>query len=146
MRPPKLIQPYVVSFAAQIVGAGAALRYLPCAPLQGALQNERFAVVDAQVRQHGGRAQYGWAIWERPGVYIEAEFHAVWCNSAGQWIDIAPRAMQGPPILFLPDPCRTYQGRQVNNVRKVLTRDEDVEQLFAVLDRMFMLANEAELN
>lgn len=146
MRPPKLIKPYVISFARQVVGANnAAPFYVKCSPVQGAAYDECFPLIDDCVANCGGTSVIGWAIWERPKVYIEAEFHAVWRAPSGEHIDFSPRRLPVPRILFLPDPCRKYNGTQVNNIRKALINDKDVKNFLALADEWFRLTNEGKL-
>ncbi len=87
----------------------------------------------------------GWAIWEVPGVFIEAEFHAVWRNGAGELIDLTPRAIATERITFLPDPNRKYLGRQVDNVRKALVNDIDVTRYLRGASRTFHIKNAGDL-
>jgi hypothetical protein len=42
-----------------------------------------FENVRQKVEKEGGRNQYGWALWEWPRVFIEAEHHAVYESSKG---------------------------------------------------------------
>lgn len=146
MRPPKLIKPYVETFVRQVVGGNGASPFcVSCAPLQGGPQNECFALVEAHVARHGGSAILGWAIWERPKVFIEAEFHTIWRTPDGRHIDIAPRGLPIPRILFAHDSRRKHNGMQVDNVRKALTKDKDVERFLYLRSEYFRLLNEGDL-
>src|SRR5207249_2626657 len=64
--------------------------------------------VDHLVKQHGGQAVMGWALWEmRPKkdlLWIEAERHVVWRNRDGQLVDVTPDATNERRRLFLADP------------------------------------------
>jgi hypothetical protein len=90
------------------------------------------------VEREGGRIQYGWAIWERPRVYIEAEHHAVYEPPGGlPWLDITPSA--SPEItrrLFLPDDTAVYdfenEGVLRDNFRLALSDDPIIQKFFAV--------------
>ena len=83
----------------------------------------------------------GWAIWATP-VMVEAEFHAVWSGPAGDLVDVSPRAHGETRILFLPDPSRTYEGRQVNNVREpVFKNDVLVARFIKVNNQIFDVMN-----
>ncbi len=146
MRPPKLIKPYVISFARQIVRADAVdLFYVPHRPISGASLNDCFAVVAAHIASNGGKAVLGWALWERPNVYIEAELHTVWQAPSGEYVDISPRPVQIPRILFLRDPARTYRGVQVDNIRKPFCTDKNVKRFLELASVRFRLFNEGEL-
>ena len=59
-------------------------------PLPEAEEMDCFVNVEQAIAKNGGRAVYGWAIWQVPGVYIEAEFHCVWENDAGEMLDVTP--------------------------------------------------------
>ena len=87
----------------------------------------------------------GWAIWEYPKVFIEAEFHSVWQAPDGVLHDLVPRQQPPVRILFVRDPRRRYVGRQVDNVRKPLTNDKNVKEFLALQGRMFALQNEGDL-
>jgi hypothetical protein len=95
-----------------------------------AVQEECFENVRLHVARHGGQAQHGWAIWEWPKVYWEAEFHCVWRSAHGELIDITPNNPAYPWILFLPDPVRVYRDRLVENIRKPLIRDKLLDEFY----------------
>ena len=146
MRPPSPIQDYVVAFAKRVAPrSNTAPFYVSCRPLQGVPYGECFPVVDSHARRYGGKVGLGWAIWERPGVFIEAEFHAVWVVSGTQILDIAPRPYDIPRILFLPDVHRLYEGVQVDNVREALVDDPDVKRFLYLAAERFNVTNEGEL-
>ncbi len=48
-----------------------------CRPLLNKPFNECFHIVEEYINNNGGERIIGWAIWERPGTFIEAEFHAI---------------------------------------------------------------------
>ncbi|RUV04201.1 MULTISPECIES: SEC-C domain-containing protein [unclassified Mesorhizobium] len=89
-----------------------------------------------KVARSGGRIVLGWAIWEWPGLYIEAEHHAVYDPPQGRaWIDLTPP--QVPQIvtrLFLPDSTAAYdfenEGVRRDNHRQALTKDPLVQRFF----------------
>lgn len=95
-----------------------------------------FNNVRRKVAQRGGRIILGWAIWEWPGVYVEAEHHAVYESlEGGAWIDLTPS--QVPHIvtrLFLSDSTAAYdfenEGVRRDNHRKALTKDPLVQRFF----------------
>jgi hypothetical protein len=72
--------------------------------------NHCFPIVEEKTRQAGGGSQFGWALWELPGLFVEAEFHAVWRPPRGELVDLASKAWPARRILFLPDPMRKYEG------------------------------------
>lgn len=87
----------------------------------------------------------GWAIWEWPKVFIEAEFHAVWSNTRGELFDLTSRPLISPHILFLPDPLTKYDGRQIDNVRKPLIKDNDLTRFLFIFSRQFHILNKGDL-
>lgn len=115
--------------------------FLPVTPVPWAEANDCFAIVNKQVREKGGSICCGWLIWEWPTVYIEAEFHAVWKDAAGELHDITPEQLSVQNVLFLPDNARSYDGRQVNNVRRALSTHSDVASFIAAADAEFELMN-----
>lgn len=119
---------------------------IPSRPPVGAIENDCFLNVQAHVEQHGGELVIGWALWEYPGVFAEAEFHAVWRDpSAGSLVDLNPRPFPFSVINFLPDPARRYEGRQVDNVRMPLKNDPLVKQFIYQAQRYFQLTNAGDL-
>jgi hypothetical protein len=143
--PPKLLKPYVLTFAREVAGPDAAPGFIRCCPVEDAPYNECFALVQAHVEKNGGDMVLGWAIWERPKVLIEAEFHAAWKTSRDELIDIAPRPIPFPRILFLPDARRKDTGFQVDNVRKPLAKDKDIQRFIELYRERFRLLNEGKL-
>lgn len=61
-----------------------------------------------EVREKGGSIAYGWAIWHLPGLYFEAEHHAVWRNKLGNLIDVSPQMGGRKRLLFLSDESAVY--------------------------------------
>lgn len=118
---------------------------VPHTPLAGKPLMECFSIVDDYIALHGGTAVVGWAIWEVPGVYIEAEFHTVWQAPDGVLHDLTPRPKAFESILFLPDPTRHYTGLQVDNIRQALVDDRDVYRYLHLVTRMFALTNAGDL-
>ena len=110
-------------------------------PLPDAPANECFALVEDQVSAFGGTRLLGWSLWEMPGLFVEAEFHAVWKSPADEYIDIAPKARPTARILFLPSPEAVYSGRQVNNERRPVGNDPDVERYLHGFDLRYEFMN-----
>jgi len=75
---------------------------------------------------------------------IEAEFHAIWRDPGGRLHDITPKQLPVTDILFLPDPERKYDGRQVNNVRRPLRDDPRIKSFFELCDSEFELLNRGQ--
>ncbi|MCL2076033.1 MAG: zinc chelation protein SecC [Betaproteobacteria bacterium] len=141
--PPKLIKPYVQSFAREVVADGDAV-FVPCRPVNDAPYNECFLLIEEQVARMGGVPVFGWAIREFPKIMLEAEFHAVWRSPDGELVDISPRPSSPDRILFVADAERIYRGRQVDNIRKPLTKDKDVHRFITLARERFRLLNQGE--
>ena len=133
----------ILSLCHEIV-PNSAPEYVDVLPLLGAPANECFVLVEDQARNAGGESVIGWALWELPGLFIEAEFHAVWRNPDGEMVDISPKTRQTQRILFLPDPSARYDGRQVNNLRHAISRDPDVSAYLQAFDDEFEFLNRGE--
>lgn len=81
--------------------------------------------------QFGGAVQYGWRIWEAPGLLLEAEFHAAWRSPPGTLIDIIPAPDGEKTVLFLSDSRRVYEHQLVDNIRKPLTDSSEIKDIIA---------------
>lgn len=141
---PSASAPHALAFCASVV-PGAAPELVEHAPLLGEPMKECFSIVPKQVAAHGGEQLNGWCIWQAGGMFVEAEFHAVWKRPAGQLLDITPRPFHASEVLFLADAKREYVGRQVDNVRQSLVRDHDVTRYLFLLRRRFEMLNEGDL-
>jgi hypothetical protein len=126
------------------VSPGLVPEYVEVVPDRDASMNECFPNVTAKVEREGGAMLIGWSIWESPGLFVEAEFHAVWRSPEGALIDITPKPARSDNILFLPQPGATYAGRQMNNVRRALGVDSEVEAYLRMHDAMFEFMNRGE--
>ena len=135
---------HVADFCRLVVQDQTAI-VIPHKPLPGKPQSECFSIVPEQVIAQGGKQLIGWAIWETPGAFIEAEFHTVWQDPQGNLIDLTPRRLHHQTTLFLPDPRREYRGRQVDNVRRPLVNDLDVIRYLHLAARRFEILNKGDL-
>lgn len=115
--------------------------YVPVRPEQNTPPNECFPLVYAAISQHGGSPILGWSLWEFPGVFVEAEFHAVWASPSRELIDVTPKNCPVERVLFLPNKELTYSGRQVNNVRRPVSTDPFVADYLSTFDAEFELLN-----
>jgi hypothetical protein len=120
-----------------VVRSGPTPRRAQCqfTPIQAASRKSVFGNVRQRLARAGGRIRFGWAIWEWPRVYIEAEHHAIYEAPSGEWQDITPSA--NPDIvarLFLPDDSATYdfahEGVRRENHRLALADDPLIERFF----------------
>lgn len=118
--------------------------YVDVVPLHNAPANECFSVVETYVGHQGGVRVLGWSLSEMPGLFVEAEFHAVWRSSNGDYLDIAPKLHPTERIFFLPLADAVYNGRQVNNVRRAVGSDPEVERYLRGFDELFEFMNRGE--
>lgn len=106
--PPDRIDAATLAFCATISPTPPV--YVPVNPEAAAKPVYCFDNSAAQAARAGGSAVYGWAIWHWPGRWFEAEHHAVWCNPAGELIDVTPQIGNPPRILFLRDDSAPYDS------------------------------------
>ena len=113
--------------------------FVPVIPSLGIRADHCFYDVQRKVRVEGGRVQYGWTIWEKPGVLLEAEFHAIWVSPNNELIDVTPKVDGEQQILFLPDTDRVWEGEMVDNVRFLLLDNDYTRQLIRYSEARFRL-------
>ena len=92
--------------------------------------------VTEKVRRDGGRACYGWVIWEIPDWEIQLEFHSVWQSNQGRLVDLSPPLHGGPEVLFLPDPIRVYEGRNISTIHHPYDASERCRAYVDVADKI----------
>lgn len=110
-------------------------------PIKDSVYNECYGNVEDYVKKNGGKIEYGWIIWEIPNTYIEAEFHAVWVNNKGEYIDITPKEDGEKRILFLKDSGRKFIGELIDNIRKPLVDKAETRTMVAVGKKKFKMQN-----
>jgi hypothetical protein len=137
---PRAVTPAILALCEQLL-VEAAPQFLDVSPRGDAQILDCFPVVQQQAEQGGGEVCYGWRFWELPLAYVEAEFHAVWRNPAGDLMDITPTQTGATRILFVADPGRRYEGRQVNNVRRALAINPAVDEFLQAADAEFEFLN-----
>ncbi|OBA12930.1 YecA family protein [Acinetobacter calcoaceticus] len=115
--------------------------YVRSQPNQLEIENECFPLVDKYIQEHGGERINGWALWEQPNLYIEAEFHAIWKSPEGTYLDLNPRQHKTENILFLPQLDLLYEGFQRNNIRLSLTNNKNVHDFLKLKDQEFEFNN-----
>jgi len=123
---------------------GGKPEYVDVRPIQGAPINDCFPIVHDRVLAEGGAAVYGWSIWEQPTLFVEAEFHAVWCTPNNGLIDITAKNHPIMRILFLVDPSRHYEGHQVKNVRRALRNHPSIAGFLETCDEEFEFINRGQ--
>ncbi len=127
---PTKIHTYIEVLCNKIV-PNKPLQWVAVNPEFGAELNECFFNVAQKVKRDGGSIQHGWCIWERPGLFVEGEFHAVWISPNGDNIDITPKSDQEERILFLPDPDRVFNEstyQRIDNIRMAIKEHPIVEE------------------
>ena len=103
---PRSLTPALLQFCASIASAEPV--FIPSVPIKRAVTSFCFDNVAQKVREKGGSIACGWAIWHLPGLYFEAEHHAVWRNKLGNLIDVSPQMGGRKRLLFLLDESATY--------------------------------------
>jgi hypothetical protein len=113
--------------------------YVPVRPWHGGRADYCFYNVEDKVKASGGGVQYGWTIWEQPGILIEAEFHAVWISPQSEFVDITEKVDGEQEILFLPDSSRVWEGEMIENIRRPLVDNAYTRHLIRYSEAMFRL-------
>jgi len=117
--------------------------YVPVRQSRGSKSLECFVNVRRKVAKDGGRIQFGWTIWEWPGVMIEAERHANWISPRGNEIDITPKPSGISEILFLPTNTWTYdyrrRAKRFHNIRRPVVDDPLVVEFIRISEQIFSL-------
>lgn len=134
----------MLTLCQSVVGKDCTPIYLEIDPVEHAKSGNCFPAVEHQVQAYGGSACYGWRIWELSRVFVEAEFHAIWRDPEDRLREITPDPDGLTQILFLPDPVRVYEGKQVNNIRQAIFDDPSVHEFFQACDDWFNLMNRGD--
>lgn len=128
---PRKLHRFVSELSRSLTGEEDA-RYVAVRPDPGAQPNECFFNVPQKIAKEGGAIQFGWCLWELPGLFIEAEVHAVWVSPQGEWLDVTPKVNHETKILFLPDNTVTWDENsrfRRDNVRLAM-KDDPVVHAF----------------
>ena len=120
--------------------------FVPVCDTVGHKAGDCFGNVRKKIETGGGSIQYGWNVWELPQRIVEGEFHAVWVNHEGKYVDITPKLDGETQILFIPDPNRTYQNAPVDNVRVLLTDDPAFVQSIQMQEKLAQLRIKYNVN
>jgi hypothetical protein len=136
---PSVLTQDLIALCAELVAGASPVSLARGAPPE-ARPIDSFETVEARIVEQGGTACYGWALWEWPKLFLEAEFYSVWRDAEGRLHDITPRVMPGS-ILFLPDAGRVFDGRRVKSIRRALTPDPAVAGFLRACDEEFALIN-----
>lgn len=138
-RVPETVSPAVLELCRKI-NPHAQPEFIVVTPEPGCLAADCFLNVKQKINHDGGRIQFGWAIWEWPRVFIEAEHHAIYEPPGGSPVrDITPCGAGNHKRLFLRDESATYdyehEGVRRNNVRLALSDDPLIGELFLAARR-----------
>ena len=123
---------------------GGIPHYVDVEPLRNAAANDCFVHVPERTSLEGGFVVNGWALWELPGVFVEAEAHCVWLRPNGDYLDITPKKSATARVFFLPDTSLVYESRQINSVRKPVVRDQNIQAYLDSFTDEFNLLNRGE--
>lgn len=121
---PRSLTPALLQFCASIASGEPV--FIPSILVARAATSFCFDNVARRVREKGGSIAYGWAIWHLPGLYFEAEHHAVWRNKLGDLIDVSPQMGGRRRLLFLPDDGATYDQFAIR--QNIMAPDGDSER------------------
>lgn len=116
--------------------------YVPIRPEMDAILGECFPNVQAKIEKDGGAVVPGWNIVEFPGLLLEAEYHGIWQSPDGELMDVSPSPLNADSILFLPDPKRQYEGRQVCNRFLSVAGNPSVDEIIRLRQRIFEIHNQ----
>lgn len=97
-----------------------------------------FQNVEEKIKRLGGRAHYGWAIYEHQ-YFVEAERHAVWESPTDDLMDITPRNEDLTELLFVSDENYKYTGQYTDNVRVSNTLNIVVDHFFQASESLTKL-------
>ncbi len=141
---PKILSKEVIDFCKKVSPNTEAV-FLDVILDSDAKKLDCFENVKKYQHAHNGSIQYGWLIWEWPNVMIEGEFHAVWLSPNGKLVDVTPNEENFSRVLFLPDQSRSYEGAQVNNIRRSLKKSRVVRKYIDTHDKLYKAMNKGEL-
>lgn len=127
---PRSLTPSLLSFCASISSGKPA--FIPSISIKRSVTSFCFDNVARKVRTSGGAVAYGWAIWHLPGLYFEAEHHAVWRNKLDNLIDVSPQLGGHKRLLFLPDETAVYDPFAPR--RNIMGQDGDTDAARAIVD------------
>ena len=109
--------------------------YVPIRPRADSIENDCFENVRRQMAEAGGDIVHGWRIYDCPGIFLEAEFHAVWKAPDGRLVDVSLPPEEGTErIVFFPDPTRTFEGEPVPSRRWPLVQMRGLREYFKAID------------
>jgi hypothetical protein len=109
IRVPPEITDQIREFARKMISTTAEPQFVQVIPDRGSKASDCFENVRRKTAREGGRIQLGWNVWEWPGIYLEAEHHAIYTRQDGSGpLDITPSEIGATRHLFVPDDLATY--------------------------------------
>ena len=120
--------------------------WVPSRPRKDSIVQDCYKDVERQVGEFGGEIIYGWEIWEWPRIMIEAEFHAVWKSPTMELIDVTIKPDGEQQIVFIPDATRTYNARQIDNLRLALWNHNLVHEFIQVGEQLYRLFDDNRIS
>jgi hypothetical protein len=127
---PKVITPLIKEFLRELKSQPP--EYVQVVTSMGGRIGRCWENVGAVVRKNGGQRRYGWTIWERSGLFLTAEFHAVWCTADGELVDVTPKADGERRVLFstAPQYSQTFNflHRPANRRHRVYRIEPDISE------------------
>jgi len=124
---------------------GSVAEFVPVEPEPDGKLSDCFAIVDDKIKRMGGSVCHGWVVWLLPSIMVEGEFHAVWRSPDGELLDVSPNPLDAGHILFIADPTRSYEGKQVDNIRIPLSKNPLVSEFIKLAHQSFLVMNEGDL-
>jgi len=115
--------------------------FIDVIPTKNSVYGDCYGNVENYAKKNGGRSEDGWIIWEIPKIWLEAEFHRVWVNNEGKYIDITPKEDEEKRILFLKDSQRKFTGELIDNIKKPLVNNAETRTMVAVAKKEFEINN-----
>jgi hypothetical protein len=113
--------------------------YVPVVPVSEAKPGECVYNVKTHISTNGGKMVLGWCIWERPGINLNAEFHAVWKSPDSKLVDITPKPDGETKVLFLHDSKLVWKGERYPCQLVALEYWSEVTKWFAAMRRYHKL-------
>jgi hypothetical protein len=139
---PVQITPDILSLCRDINGASPL--FVQVKPHKGAKYGECFFNVANAIHNSGGEIMNGWAIWEWPRVFVEAEHHAIW-KLGNEYIDVTPHIPETGRALFLPDQNAEFDyanRKRKMNIKRAVNNNKHVKDWIALTDSMHKLIEE----
>lgn len=140
---PPRISALVLTFARRVV-PGVTPTYVPVAPAPHAEVIECFPNVQTMIAQHRGTLEIGWQVWECPTSTSRQSFMGSGFRLMGSGATLPRKPTLSIESLFLPDPGRRYNGRQVDNIREALRDDQVIRHYLAVSAAIYRVCNKGD--